>query len=155
MSKATSDVKSPSESEAITRSLAGINEARNAASAQISSQLRAFSLGVLALAWLMLSGNDELMRIGFAAFTTSLIWISALCVASLAFDLLQYTFTLVEAELAYSDSENAETADEAGFDEWHPLRITAYVFFGLKIALTLAAACWLLVIIFCALTTST
>jgi len=67
----------------------GIPSKLDTLSSQISTQVRAISVGVLAVAWLSLSGSDDIKAFSLGD-TRWLIAIGGLCVGALCLDLLQY-----------------------------------------------------------------
>lgn len=67
----------------------GIASKLDILSTHISTQVRAISVGVLAVAWLSLSGSDDIKAFSLGD-TRWLIAIGGLCVGALCLDLLQY-----------------------------------------------------------------
>lgn len=70
-------------------SAVGIASKLDTLSSHISTQVRAISVGVLAVAWLSLSGSDDIKAFSLGD-TRWLIAIGGLCVGALCLDLLQY-----------------------------------------------------------------
>ena len=132
----------------IEKIISDITAERQAASGQLSTQSRTIALGVLAVAWLLLGGTQTTLATRFGGFTESLLWIAAVCVVSLVADFLQYSFTLLETNLALDDSHEAKKADEAGYDDPSWLRVATNICFAVKLLSALFAAGWLLCVIY-------
>jgi hypothetical protein len=111
---------------------------------KISSQVWTLNLGTLATTWSLLiaAGSVEKLRIGSA----NAIPIMGLCILAMLSDLIQYLAGYANARFILGDLENSgRTEFEYYKSGWfYILRETC--FYG-KIALTLAAATWLLVVL--------
>src|SRR5690348_338409 len=68
--------------------------------AQISVLIRTLSLGVLAIAWLFLSGSSEVSRLSGSVPEWKLIAVAFLSILAIAFDLLQYVAGYIAVALA-------------------------------------------------------
>ena len=111
---------------------------------KISSQVWTLNLGTLATTWSLLiaAGSVEKLRIGSA----NAIPIMGLCILAMLSDLIQYLAGYANARFILGDLESSgRTEFEYYKSGWfYILRETC--FYG-KIALTLAAATWLLVVL--------
>lgn len=125
--------------------IAELQDDRIAASSALSTQTRTIALGVLALAWLLLSGTEDSLT-KFASYSTQLLCIAGLSVLALLFDYAQYIFTLWETDSALKASLGAQSVDAAGYDEKCRKRTAANVSFFLKIFVVFVAAAWILLV---------
>lgn len=137
----------PSDREQIEKLCSEMIAERAAQSSALSAQTRAISLGVLALTWLLLNGTQSTLTEKFHAVSNSLLKIAVCCVLALLFDFLQYILALIETQSALHESEKATSIDDAGYDEQSGWRFASHCAFWLKIATTLVAAAWLLILI--------
>ena len=112
---------------------------------RLSSQVRALSLGVLALTWLFLSGNDDVPK-SVSTHMTQLKLISVCCVLALLADLMQYVFGYWSTYRVVRAAERSKQR-EASFDsKSFPYRARRYAFY-IKIAMAIIAAVWVVLLI--------
>ena len=111
---------------------------------KISSQVWTLNLGTLATTWSLLiaSGSVEKLRIGPA----NAIFIMALCIVAMLFELGQY-FAGYRNALSILDRLESSGQTEFEYDKSAPLYVLRKWLFCGKIALTLFAALWLVVIL--------
>lgn len=129
-----------------------LQEDRIAASSALSTQTRTIALGVLALAWLLLSGTEDSLTTKFATHSESLLYIAGLSVLALLLDYAQYIFSLWETDKALKESLEAKSVEAAGYDEKNWRRVASNVCFILKISAGVAAAAWILIVMLRVLT---
>jgi hypothetical protein len=113
---------------------------------KISSQVWTLNLGTLATTWSLLiaAGNVEKLRIGGA----NAIPIMGLCILAMLCELIQYLAGYANARLILDGLQDSGRTDFE-YDRSAPLYILREACFYTKIALTLAAAIWLLAVLVC------
>lgn len=112
---------------------------------KISSQVWTLNLGTLATTWSLLiaAGSVDKLRIG----SNNAIPIMALCISAMLCELVQYLAGYANARLILDGLQNSGRT-EFEYDKAAPLYILREACFYGKIALSFAAAIWLLVILF-------
>jgi hypothetical protein len=111
---------------------------------KISSQVWTLNLGTLATTWSLLiaAGNSDKLRIG----SENAIPIMGICILAMLSELAQYLAGYANARTILRDLQSSGR-EEFEYDQSAPLYIMRKAFFYGKIALTLAAAIWLLVVL--------
>ncbi|HVV96492.1 MAG TPA: hypothetical protein VHC92_05085 [Rhodanobacteraceae bacterium] len=112
---------------------------------KISTQVRSVSLGVLAVAWLFLSGNKDvpdLPALSPTAKSEQFIAIAALCILALVADLAQYLCGYWNALVALEAIRQSGATSATYPNDWR--RKGRMFFFSAKSWLALIAAGWLI-----------
>jgi hypothetical protein len=117
-------------------------------SSQVSTLIRTLSLGVLAIAWLFLSGGKDAPAIVVVIPKWSMLSISALCVLALGLDLLQY---IVGYWNVKGDYERAKVSNEPNKIVYSDSFTRDFAFWA-KITVVLISTLWLLIMLTCAIT---
>lgn len=109
---------------------------------QISTQVRTLTLGVLAVAWLGLSGSDEVKALNLSG-DWQLAAIALLCIFTLGVDLAQYRFgyEMVLETLLGAEKARQKQAAYSRKNRWYRRRLAA---FAIKQVLAALAAIWLI-----------
>jgi hypothetical protein len=115
-------------------------------SAQISTLVRTLALGVLAVAWLFLSGDSDSPPVLKAVSSRQLVFIALLSVSATALDLLQYVVAYRQVKLARR-AAIANAALEVRYKSSIYKSARVVCFWGKLLAAGLAAA-WLVVLVF-------
>lgn len=125
--------------------LAEVREDLQDVSLQVSTQVRALTLGVLAVAWLGLSGADEVQALNLSG-DWQLAAIALLCIVTLAIDLAQYQFgyELVCRTLIAAEKARHKEAAYSRKSIWFKARGWA---FRIKQGLAVVAAVWLVMVL--------
>ena len=123
-----------------------IYEDLNFTSDRLSTQIRTLTLGVLALVWLFLSGNENVAKLNLTAGNRSLLTIAGLCVVTLLLDAIQYWAFYFSANAVRKRAEKQKSA-EASYDEKSGFRRLQRLSFWAKQFTALAATVWLLAIL--------
>ncbi len=114
----------------------------NFATTQISEQTRTISIGVLAIAWLFLSGGKDAPAVKVAPDVFVLLSAGALAIASLLADYFQYlcAFVLSKQVLNAFEEVNLHCVEEKPqYNYDSPFFIARQLFFWLKQAACLLA----------------
>jgi hypothetical protein len=113
---------------------------------KISTLVRSVSLGVLAIAWLFLSGNKDAPHFAALAHSSSqFLAIAGLCILALVADLAQYICGLWSALQAYDVAKASNTSSANYANDWR--KKGREIFFSAKQWLALGAALWLVVVL--------
>lgn len=115
----------------------------DAISAQISTLVRTLAIGVLAIVWLVLSGDKSAAPIFLYLSVWQLVAIAILCLCSIALDLSQYLVGYSQELSAYKSAD--ASTDKISYDKQSWQYSLRESFFWLKQALCLIAAAWLVI----------
>ncbi|GLQ94466.1 hypothetical protein [Dyella acidisoli] len=114
-------------------------------STQISTQVRTVALGVLAVAWLFISGSKDSPTLLAKISEWELVTIAFLSLLALAFDLLQYFVGYFVDYRAYKKARALKNADNPSPTVKFPKNPLRHFFFYTKQMLAIVAAGWLAV----------
>lgn len=121
-------------------------------SRQISTLIRTLALSVLAVAWIFLSRNKEVSELIAVVPQSHMMFIAALCIIAIAFDLIQYIAGYIQVSRDYDLAKNSNAENSIVVYEKSTLREFS---FRAKIVFTIIAACWLVAMLFWAIASST
>jgi hypothetical protein len=113
---------------------------------KLSSQVWVLNLGVLGTTWTSLISSSSVAD-KFKFTFAEARWIFLLCILGLLSDLLQYLCAYATVKETYEKMEELGS-DTAMYDYTSIYYRLRGAFFGLKIAITVLAAIWLLIVIF-------
>ena len=117
-------------------------------SSQISTLIRTLCLSVLAVAWIFLSRNKEVSALIAVVPQSHMMFIAALCITAIAFDLIQYIAGYIQVSRDYGKAKSLNSPSAIVEYTKSPLREFS---FYTKIILTILVAIWLVIMLFWAM----
>lgn len=117
---------------------------RKEASVQISNLVRPLALGVLAIAWLILSGDKDAPQVVRAIPKWEAMGIAALCIAALFLDFIQYVaaYRQLGADLERADKADKRSGTKLTNHKYRQSSLRKWAFRGKAVVAGLAAL-WL------------
>lgn len=113
----------------------------------ITVQVRAISLGVLAVVWVLMNRTESSLNESFGNYSHSLVSIAAFAVLALVLDMAQLALSYRISHSAYIASQYATKLSEVTYPTSSGWLSTAYCLFWAKqIVVSLSAICLLLTI---------
>lgn len=113
---------------------------------KISTQVRTLALGVLALAWLLLSKTQGAPNILASENSVQLTWISLFCLLTLAADLMQYIFGYFSAYGLLKHAKKNQLAS-VSYDSRSFCYVARFFMFYAKQIFAVIAAIWLVLLL--------